>query len=145
MTLHPCSLSLDIVLSVQQTATALRKEYVLHKFQGLYPTLSPSQNFPHCPINITNSNPKQHKLQKPPDQKHFHDTLLKTSTYPSTILFCHSLFTKYTCFEKVCQECFNQILKMVYQYWLLSKLLLHAVHLIYYSELYKSYNYCGRG
>lgn len=97
VTLHLCSLSLDILLSVLQTATVLRNEYVFHQYQGRYKTLSPSCNVPHCPLNIANSNPKQHKRQKPPDQKHFHYTLLKTSTYPSTILFCHSPFTTYKC------------------------------------------------
>ncbi len=100
VTLHLCSLSLDILLSVLQTATALRNEYVFHQYQGRYKTLSPSCNVPHCPLNIANPNPKQHKLQKPPDQKHFHYTLLKTSTYPSTILFCHSPFTTYKCICK---------------------------------------------
>lgn len=112
VTLHLCSLSLDILLSVLQSATALRKEYVFHQFQRRYQTLSPSCNFPHCPLNIADLNPKQHKLQKPPDQN-FHYTLLKTSTYPSTILFCHSLFTKYKCFEKDCQVCFNLIFDQI--------------------------------
>lgn len=59
VTLHLCSLSLDILLSVLQTATALRKEYVFHPFQGRYQTLSPSCNVPHCPLNIANSKATQ--------------------------------------------------------------------------------------
>lgn len=109
LTLHLCSLSLDILLSVLQTAKALRKEYVFHQFQGRYPTLSPSRNFPHCPLNIANSNPKQHKLQKPPDQKHFHYALLKLllillQYYSAIVCLLHTKV-----FEKDCQECFNLI------------------------------------